>query len=58
MYAMLTFPQGLAMKLGVTPCFIPRLLATYLNRIALSAILSADVYASAVSRTPGPVSVS
>lgn len=50
--------QGLAMKLGMMPCFIPTLLAMYLNRIALSAIFSAEVYANAVSRTPGPVSVS
>ena len=34
---------GLAMKLGMIPCFIPTLLAVYLNRIALSAILSAEV---------------
>lgn len=50
--------QGLAMKLGITPCFMPIDFAVYLNKMALSAILSAEVYASAVSRTPGPVSVS
>jgi hypothetical protein len=38
-----TFPHGLAMKLGTTPCFIPILLAAYLNKIALSAIFSAEV---------------
>jgi len=54
----LTPPQGLAIKLGITPCFIPTLLAVYLNNIALSAILRAVVYANAVSKTPGPVSVS
>ena len=46
------------MKLGIIPCFIPTLLAVYLNSIALSAILKAEVYARAVSKTPGPVSVS
>ena len=46
------------MKLGITPYFMPIDFAVYLNKIALSAILSAEVYASAVSRTPGPVSVS
>ena len=54
----LTPSHGLAIKLGIIPCFIPTLFAVYLNKIALSAILKADVYASAVSRTPGPVSVS
>ena len=39
----LTFPHGLAMKLGVTPCFMPILLATYLYNTALSAIRRADV---------------
>ena len=34
------------------------LFARYLNRIALSAMSNAEVYARAVSRTPGPVSVS
>jgi hypothetical protein len=55
---LLTFPHGLAMKLGITPRFIPMLLAKYLNKIPLSAIRSAEVYANAVSKTPGPVSVS
>ena len=55
---MLTPFQGFAIKLGIMPCVIPTLLAVYLNRIALSAILRAVVYARAVSRTPGPVSVS
>lgn len=45
----LTFPHGLAMKLGITPCFMPILFATYLYSIALSAIRRAEVYASAVS---------
>lgn len=45
----LTFPQGLAIKLGVIPCFMPTLLAKNLNRIALSAILRAGQYAKAVS---------
>ena len=54
----LTLPQGFAMKLGTTPRFIPILLARNLKRIALSAIRNASVYASAVSYTPGPVSVS
>jgi hypothetical protein len=45
----LTLPQGLAMKLGITPCFMPILLATYLYNIALSAIRRAEVYARAVS---------
>jgi hypothetical protein len=53
-----TFPHGLAIKLGMIPCVMPTLFAVYLNKIALSAILRAEVYASAVSRTPGPVSVS
>ncbi len=53
-----TFPHGLAMKLGTIPYFIPRLFARNLNKSALSAILKADVYARAVSNTPGPVSVS
>jgi hypothetical protein len=53
-----TFPQGFAMKLGMTPCFMPRLFAVNLNRMALSAIRIAFRYASAVSNTPGPVSVS
>ena len=54
----LTLPQGLAMKLGVIPCFIPMLFVRYLNRMALSAMRCAVVYARAVSYTPGPVSVS
>ena len=54
----LTLPHGFAIKLGKTPCFIPILFARYLKRIALSAISNAEVYARAVSRTPGPVSVS
>ena len=45
----LTFPHGLAIKLGRMPCFIPMLFARYLYRIALSAIRNADVYANAVS---------
>lgn len=45
----LTSPQGLAIKLGITPCFMPMLLAANLNRIALSAIRRAEVYAKAVS---------
>lgn len=56
--SLLTSPQGLAIKVGETPCFIPMLLATSLNRQALSAILEASVYPRAVSYTPGPVSVS
>lgn len=54
----LTLPQGLAIKLGVIPCFIPMLFVRYLNRMALSAMRCAVVYARAVSYTPGPVSVS
>lgn len=54
----LTLPHGFAMKLGTISRLMPKLLARNLNRIALSAILTADVYASAVSKTPGPVSVS
>ena len=46
------------MKLGVIPYFIPRLLTRYLNSRALSATRRAVVYARAVSKTPGPVSVS
>lgn len=46
------------MKVGEIPYFIPMLLATSLNKQALSAILEASVYPSAVSNTPGPVSVS
>ena len=46
------------MKLGTIPCFIPILFAANLNKIALSAIRKAVVYARAVSYTPGPVSVS
>lgn len=45
----LTLPQGFAMKLGSTLCFIPILFAKYLNKIALSPMRSAFVYASAVS---------
>lgn len=56
--ALLTSPQGLAMKVGEIPYFIPMLLATSLNKQALSAILEASVYPRAVSNTPGPVSVS
>lgn len=37
--------QGLAIKLGMTPLFIPTLLAINLKRVALSAILAAVVYA-------------
>ena len=51
-------PQGFAMKLGMMPCLMPTLFANNLKRIALSAIRGALVYASAVSNTPGPVSVS
>ena len=54
----LTFPQGLAIKLGTTPRCMPILFARNLKRMALSAILRALVYANAVSNTPGPVSVS
>jgi hypothetical protein len=54
----LTSLYGFAMKLGVMPCFIPTLLATNLNKTALSAIRPESVYAKAVSKTPGPVSVS
>ena len=46
------------MNVGVIPYFIPTLFATNLNRIALSAIRPESVYARAVSKTPGPVSVS
>lgn len=53
-----TLPQGFAMKLGVIPCFMPMLLVRYLNKMALSAMRCAIVYARAVSYTPGPVSVS
>jgi hypothetical protein len=49
---------GFAMNVGVIPYFIPTLFATNLNRIALSAIRPESVYARAVSKTPGPVSVS
>jgi hypothetical protein len=48
----------LAIKLGTIPCFMPMLFVRYLNKIALSANLRADVYASADSNTPGPLSVS
>lgn len=54
----LTSLYGLAMNVGVIPCFIPTLLATNLNNMALSAIRPESVYANAVSKTPGPVSVS
>jgi hypothetical protein len=37
---------------------MPMLFAKNLNNIALSAIRKAEVYANAVSSTPGPVSVS
>lgn len=40
---LLTSPHGLAMKVGDIPYFIPMLLATSLNRQALSAILEASV---------------
>lgn len=53
-----TSPQGFAIKLGSTLCCMPILLARNLKRMALSAIRKAFVYASAVSNTPGPVSVS
>jgi hypothetical protein len=43
------------MKLGRTPHFIPTDFATYLKSIALSAILNAEVYANAVSKTPAIV---
>ena len=46
------------MKLGTTPWRMPTLFARNLKSAALSAIRNALVYASAVSRTPGPVSVS
>lgn len=46
------------MNVGMTLCFMPMLLATSLNSSALSAMRSTSVYASAVSNTPGPVSVS
>jgi len=46
------------MNVGVIPCFMPTLFATNLNRMALSAIRPESVYARAVSKTPGPVSVS
>ena len=49
---------GFAMNVGVIPYFIPTLFATNLNKIALSAIRPESVYARAVSKTPGPVSVS
>lgn len=39
----LTPPHGLAMKLGIIPCFMPTLFAMYLNKMALSAIFSAVV---------------
>ena len=43
---------------NLLPCSMPTLLAVSLNRLALSATLKAEVYAKAVSKTPGPVSVS
>lgn len=46
------------MKVGMMPYFMPTLFATSLKREALSAIRLASVYANAVSKTPGPVSVS
>ena len=46
------------MNVGITPCFTPTLLATSLNNTPLSAMRDASVYAKAVSKTPGPVSVS
>ena len=58
MYRGHTLPQGFAMKVGMMPFLIPTLFATYLNRLALSAMRRAVVYARAVSYTPGPVSVS
>ena len=57
-YQTLTFPHGFAMKLGTTPWRMPTLFARNLKSAALSAIRNALVYARAVSRTPGPVSVS
>ena len=54
----LTLLYGLAMKLGIMPCLMPTLFARSLKRMALSAMRNASVYASAVSNTPGPVSVS
>ena len=57
-YQILTFPHGFAMKLGTTPWRMPTLFARNLKSAALSAIRNALVYARAVSRTPGPVSVS
>ena len=46
------------MNVGMIPYLVPTLFATSLNKTPLSAMRDASVYANAVSKTPGPVSVS